>query len=119
VKLVLEEPESAALAAFVAQARPSFATSRLAVVEIVHAVRVADAELLHEARRVLGSCRLADVTADIIERAATLASLRIRALDAIHLATAQELDASSILVYDRRLGEAAADAGFDVVSPGR
>ncbi len=44
----------------------------------------------------------------------------LRTLDAIHLASALSLgDAlTSLVVYDRRLTEAAAAAGIEVVSPG-
>ena len=41
-----------------------------------------------------------------------------RTLDALHLEAAIRLDASGVLPYDRRLGEASRSAGLDVVSSG-
>jgi predicted nucleic acid-binding protein len=43
----------------------------------------------------------------------------IRTLDAIHLATALDLQASTIdfVTYDRRLAKLAEDAGFQVIGP--
>jgi predicted nucleic acid-binding protein len=42
----------------------------------------------------------------------------VRALDAIHLASALRVGAREMLVYDRRLAEAASAAGLQVLSPG-
>lgn len=41
----------------------------------------------------------------------------LRPLDALHLEAAIRLDASAVLTYDRRLGEAAQSAGFEVIAP--
>jgi uncharacterized protein len=43
---------------------------------------------------------------------------RLRTLDAIHLATALEVGAGEMLVYDRRLADAASAGGIVVLSPG-
>lgn len=42
----------------------------------------------------------------------------LRTPDALHLEAAIRLDASAVLTYDRRLGEAARSAGLDVIAPG-
>jgi len=47
-----------------------------------------------------------------------LVSAGVRTLDAIHLASALIVDAREMLVYDLRLGEAAAAAGLVIASPG-
>lgn len=41
----------------------------------------------------------------------------LRALDAIHLASALTVDAEAMLVYDRRLSEGARLAGLSVLAP--
>ena len=42
----------------------------------------------------------------------------LRSLDAIHLAGAMGVDASAIITYDVRLGEAARAHGLEVIAPG-
>lgn len=42
----------------------------------------------------------------------------LRTLDALHLEAAMRLDASAVLTYDDRLGEAAGSAELDVITPG-
>ena len=54
----------------------------------------------------------------ILAQAASLDPPGLRSLDAIHLATALSLDGLDALVtYDRRLSDAATDAGLAVASP--
>ena len=45
-------------------------------------------------------------------------SAHVRSLDAIHLASAVRVGARRMLVYDRRLAEAAEAAGNEVLQPG-
>ncbi len=42
----------------------------------------------------------------------------LRTLDALHLEAAIRLEVQAVLTYDRRLGDAARDAGLDVIAPG-
>jgi uncharacterized protein len=55
----------------------------------------------------------------LLRSAAALASLTVRTLDAIHLASAQRIGADEVLVYDARLREAAASAQLATAAPGR
>ena len=57
------------------------------------------------------------MTDGILERARRIEPEFLRSLDAIHLASAVAVAATRILTYDARLADAAAVAGFDVVSP--
>lgn len=118
VKLVIDEPESGALAAWLATVA-TMATSRLAVVEVERATRIANpgAGVARDTRRVLESCLLVDVTREILREAAGLNSVRVRSLDAIHLATALRLNADALLCYDERLAAAARARGMGVVAP--
>jgi len=99
--------------------RPDLASSRIAVVEVTRAVKILRPELLTAARSLLASCLLVELNTSVIEAATRFASAQLRTLDALHLATAVEIGAERVLAYDRRLLEASANAGFDVVSPGR
>lgn len=120
VKLVLEEPETVALRAYLEASDPPIATSAIAVVEVLRAVRVAGlgGDGLRRARRHLDEADLLDVDRELLEAAVSWTSAHVRSIDAIHLASALRLGARQMLVYDRRLAEAAAAAGVEVLSPG-
>ena len=120
MKLTVREPETAALRAFLDQRTPELVTSALAVVEVMRAARVAapDGTGAQRARDRLDQTRLVDVDRELLEAAVSWTSARVRALDAIHLASALRVRAQQMLVYDRRLAEAAAAAGLEVLSPG-
>jgi uncharacterized protein len=120
VKLVVEEAESSALRSFLEREQPLLATSAIAVVEVMRAVRVAGlgAEGARRTRRQLDEADLLDVDRGLLEEAVTWTSAQVRSIDAIHLASAVRIGARQMLVYDRRLAEAAAAAGLEVLSPG-
>lgn len=120
VKLVVRETETASLRAFLDHRTPQLATSAIAVVELMRAARVAapGGTGAQRARARLDQTYLIDVDRDLLESAVAWTSARVRALDAIHLASALRIGAREILVYDRRLAEAAAAAGIEVLSPG-
>ena len=120
VKLAIDEPESEALGRFVTDTRPLLASSALAVVELLRAVRIADRTGVGIARaRVrLDEMLLVDVDRDLLDDAVTYTSAHVRSLDAIHLASAIRVGARQMLVYDRRLAEAAEAAGIEVLHPG-
>ncbi len=92
-------------------------SSELVRVELARVARVgeADASTLHS---VLAGVRLVAVTSEVLDAAARFVSLRVRTLDAIHLASALTAGATEMLVYDLRLAEAAEAAGLVVLAPG-
>lgn len=120
VKLAVHEPESIALRSFLDERRPGLVSSALALVEVMRAARLAapDGSGARRARAQLDETRLVHVDRELLEAAVSWTSVRVRALDAIHLASALRVQASEMLVYDRRLAEAAAAAGLEVLSPG-
>lgn len=120
MKLAISEPESVALGAFVTDTRPRLAASALAVVELLRAVRIADGTgvALGRARARLDEMLLVDIDRDLLDNAVTYTSAHVRSLDAIHLACAVRIGARQMLVYDRRLAEAAEAAGIEVLHPG-
>ena len=119
VKLVIDELESEALERHLRDA-PIVATSRTAVVEVSRATRLANPapEVREETDRLLSSCMLVEVSADLLRAASAVTSAMIRTLDAIHLASALRIEADELVAYDRRLAIAAAERGFRVASPG-
>ena len=119
MKLVVEEAESADLQSHLRD-DAVLATSRLALVEVPRAARIANPaeELQQEAQRLLAACLLVDVSDHVLRNAAPLASREVRTLDAIHLATALYIDADELIAYDRRLLEAAQRRGLQIAAPG-
>jgi predicted nucleic acid-binding protein len=83
-------------------------------------VRIADpgGDGAARARALLDGLELVELDRDLLEHAVSYTSARVRSLDAIHLASALRVGARQMLVYDRRLAEAAAGAGLEVLSPG-
>lgn len=118
VKRVIEEPESPALERHLAEDHV-LATSRIAVVEVSRATALANPsrEVREEVDRLLGSCMLIALSAQLLRVARELAGPALRTPDAIHLASAMRIEADELLVYDQRLAGAAAERGFAVASP--
>ena len=71
-----------------------------------------------EASRLLETCELVDVDPEILDHARSLVDRSLRALDAVHLASALLVGSDELIAYDRRLVEAAERAGVTTASPG-
>jgi len=119
VKLVVAEPESAALRAWAVERTSPLVTSDLARTELLRAVRRAAPDRLRLAREVLDALVLVTLAASDYEQAARLDPIELRTLDALHLAAALRLgdDLEGIVAYDARLGRAAGGLGLAVVAP--
>lgn len=119
VKLIDEEPESAALRRWLRR-RSERASSALARVEILRAAAIRGPEVVASARRVLDTFRILVVDDAVLDAAAVLKPRTLRSLDAIHVASAQALGAQldTVVTYDRRMAEAAALLGMSVEAPG-
>jgi predicted nucleic acid-binding protein len=121
VKLVQREPESEALRRFLRRRRSDqLVASALSRVEVVRAVLPGGGLAVSQARRQLGRLDLITLTGDLLDRAATVSPTgSLCSLDAIHLASAQEVgaDLRAIVTYDRRMAGAAADVGLAVEAP--
>lgn len=119
VKLVVREAESTALASFI-PADATVVSSALAQVEVTRTVRVAgvEDEIEDGLESVLDGVVLLDVDRSILVRAAALAGVTLRSLDAVHLSTAMSVDPDVVLTYDRQLGRAARQLGLRVAAPG-
>ena len=119
-KLVVAEPESAALRHYVTRRGRTLFTSDLTRTELVRAVRRVDPTLAVAARDVLDAVTITTMSTDTFERAALLEPVTMRSLDALHLAAALALgdDLGAVITYDDRLAEAARAAGLHTVAPG-
>lgn len=118
VKLVLDEPESDALRDALSS-WPRRTTSRLAVVEVVRAVRRADPRLEPLAARALTGVVLLAASDKVLRSAAGVDPPAVRTLDAIHVASALRVRAmlAAFVSYDRRQLEAAEAHGLPVATP--
>lgn len=120
VKLVVEEAESRALAAWLADGRQKI-SSVIAGVEVMRAVgRALAGEIaIRRARKLLDSTWLWAFDENLRTRASSVEPIKLRALDAIHVATALSVgpDLTGFVVYDEALRVAAKAAGLPVVSP--
>jgi predicted nucleic acid-binding protein len=121
VKLVLPEPESSDLAAFV-DPRPLLSSSVLSAVEAPRAIaRVADDKRAGDRiDQLLATVDLIELDRVVVERARALLPWALRSLDALQVASALSLGAEleTFVSYDRRQLGAARDAGLEVLAPG-
>ena len=74
---------------------------------------------LTEARILLSGLNLVNLGIEILERASSIPPPSLRSLDAIHLATAVSVESelTAFVTYDRRLQQAAREAGLPVMAP--
>jgi predicted nucleic acid-binding protein len=124
VKLIAPEPESPVLTAWLAErTEMELVTSKLAEVEVPRALCRNRPAVLGAAAMVLTRLYRVEVNDPVRATAAAYLDPYLRSLDAIHLATADQLAASgkaiaAFVTYDKRLAASAADAGHTVVAPG-
>ncbi|TCO65327.1 type II toxin-antitoxin system VapC family toxin [Actinocrispum wychmicini] len=124
VKLVAEEDETAALVGWLREHQDEpLVTSVLAEVEVPRALRRGVPRVLGAVTSTLSRLDRMEIDGPVRATAAAYLEPNLRSLDAIHLATADNLVASgktvtAFVTYDKRLATAAADAGHTVVAPG-
>lgn len=120
VKLLRPEPETNALVDALAQ-WPVRIASEIVVVELAcTARRLGGGELIDRAKALIDGLHLIPFSAAIRERAGTTAfDPPLRALDAIHLATALEIeeDLEGFVAYDDRLCRASDARGLTTHRP--
>ena len=114
-KLVIAEDESDAL--LDAVRGNSLISSRVVVVEVGKAVARADPTV--DPQPMLAHVAFVEFDADLAQIAAGTGSAALRALDAIHVASALRIggEISSFVTYDERQAAAARSAGLTVTSP--
>jgi hypothetical protein len=125
VKLIRDEAESDVLRSFLADA--DIVSSELILTEIPRAVRRAAAHepalpldlLLERIGALIDAVALRPVDRALLAGAGALAEPALRALDAIHVASAVDLDPiDAFVTYDERQAAAARLAGLRTMAPG-
>ncbi|MBO9522435.1 MAG: PIN domain-containing protein [Nocardioidaceae bacterium] len=117
LKLLVEEPESPALAAAVDAATPHLFACRLLETELRRAAHREPALPQEAVTELLDGVDLFEMPASLFRQAGLLPGATLRSLDALHLAAAVALDVDAVLTYDVRLAAAAHDVGLAVVQP--
>lgn len=120
VKLAVTEPESAALASYLAaRADQALVSSPLHRAEVLRAVWRAEPGALPRAQRIIRRIALVSLSHDLLDNAGTVPPGALPTTAAVHLASALTIkrDLTAFVCYDRALIEAAAAAGLPVATP--
>jgi hypothetical protein len=117
VKLVLDEPDAPPMRRWYVD-HERVATSRIGVIETHRATARKSSDRLH-LDAVLRSVEIVELDREIARQAQSIGPATLRALDAIHLATALALggEIDAFVTYDDRLADAARLVGLPVVRP--
>ena len=123
LKRVLSEQQSLAMKDFMswaAQRGDACVTSQLGRIETARTLRrsLDDDTAARKTGRALRRVDLYPIDSTVVAQAETVGASTLRALDAIHLATALVCGADAIVTYDERLRWAAFEAGLLVIQPG-
>ena len=118
VKLVVTEPESAALRQYLTRRQP-LVSSALARTEVARALMPAGSAAVARGHDVLRRIQLLRISNRVLRDAGLMEPADLRSLDAIHLASAAQLGSSvrEVVTYDARMADAARAAGWSVASP--
>ena len=121
-KLIVNEPESAALREFLRGERTfgapvTLVSSTVSLVEVTRAARRFGERVEEKVPGVFRGVTMVKLSSSIVTSASPLPPRSLRTLDAIHLGSALNLG-NDIICYDHRLNDAAREAGLRVYSPG-
>jgi predicted nucleic acid-binding protein len=120
VKLALTEPESAALISYLSERQDqALVSSALHRTEVLRAIWQAEPGALTRGVRLVRRIGRISLSSEVLDNAATLPPQRLGTADAIHLASALAIrrDLSAFVAYDKRLLDAAVEAGLPTASP--
>lgn len=120
VKLALAEPESQALASWLAEhAEYSMVSSALHRTEVLRAIWRAEPAALPRGQRIIRRVERVVLSYDVLDNAATVPPQKLGTAGAIHLASALAIkrDLVAFVAYDQALLDAAREAGLPVASP--
>jgi hypothetical protein len=116
----VSEEETGALLGYLADAE--LAVSEAALVEVPRAAHLKTGvpETMRHAEELLHRFFLISLDDELCAQAARARPVELRSLDAVHLASALRIKdrIEAAVVYDRRLAEAARQAGLRVEAPG-
>lgn len=117
LKLIIDERESGALAAYIDAEAPDLVACFLLETELRRAVHRDEALTQERVSAFLDGVGLFELPPTLFQEAGLLASSRLRSLDSLHLAAAVRIGVDRVLTYDHRMAEAARDLGIEVAAP--
>jgi len=117
VKLVSAEAETSALQGFLSDVGNAEILSSVLLETELRRTASRQGAAQGEVSEVLSGIDLLAAPRGLFHEAGLLAVPHLRSLDAIHLATALRIEASVLVTYDRRLGDAAEVVGIPAVAP--
>lgn len=119
VKMLIEEDESAVLAAWLDDAAADGLRIVSSVLLETELRRMAVREGLPQstASALLDAVELTEPDRSLFHEAGVLPDPALRSLDALHLATAIRLGVDEVVTYDLRMAEAARELGLRVSAP--
>ncbi|WP_415854522.1 type II toxin-antitoxin system VapC family toxin [Sinomonas sp. G460-2] len=117
LKLLIEESESAALAAAIDATEPDLVACFLLETELRRAVHRDPSINQSDVSGFLEGVGLYEIPVSLFQEAGLLGGRNLRSLDALHLAAAIRIGVEHVVTYDIRMAEAARDLGLSVSSP--
>jgi predicted nucleic acid-binding protein len=117
LKLLIEEPESDALARAVDEARPALVACWLLETELRRAARREVALAQQAVSDFLGGIDIYEVPASLFREAGVLPGTHLGSLDALHLAVAIRIGVDLVVTYDNRMAGSAVELGLSVLAP--
>lgn len=117
LKLLLEEPESAALARTLDDAAPELVGTWLLETEMRRAAHRIEPLTQEMVSGLLAAVALYELPASVFREAGLLGGPALRSLDALHLAAAIRIGVEQVVTYDERLTRSATDLGLSVLAP--
>jgi predicted nucleic acid-binding protein len=117
LKLLIEEEESAVLAAAIDEAAPALVGCWLLDTELRRAAHREPALTQANVSDFLEGVDLYEVPASLFREAGLLPGTSLRSLDALHLAPAVRIGVDAVLTYDARMLEHARQLGLSVLAP--
>lgn len=117
LKLLIEEPESPALAQTVDREQPDLVAGWLLETELRRAAQRLPALGMDVVSEFLAGVSLYEMPGSLFREAGILPGETLRSLDALHLAAAVRIGVDLVLTYDVRMADSARLLGLPVLSP--
>ena len=117
LKLIVEEPESAALARMIDGEQPDLVAVWLLETELRRVAHRLDGPEMDMVTQFLTGVSLYEMPGSLFREAGLLPGADLRSLDALHLAGAIRIGVDCVVTYDTRLAASARSLGIPVMSP--
>lgn len=117
LKLLVEEAESAALAAAIDTEEPDLVACFLLETELRRTVHRDTGISQSDVSSFLDGVGLYELPVSLFQEAGLPGGRNLRSLDALHLAAAIRIGVEQVVTYDLRMADAARDLGLSVASP--